>query len=174
MIDISIDIETLSSKTNASIVQIGAVYQLPEEAVEFFCVVDDPSGVIEPETVRWHMEVGGGINSLGTRCDAIPLRAALDIFAQYLKEAGATVDGGAALWTHATFDIPRLAEAYQRALWYGVPWHYRNCRDLRTLYDLAGGRPKIDLPKTHNALDDAKRQLREIEACRARMDGVTR
>lgn len=165
MRDLSIDIETLASGTNAALTQIGACYRDADgELVTFFADVLDDTGVYSATTLQWH-RTQGGVALPGP--DARRWTAALPHdFNAWLREAGAHVEGAAALWTHATFDIPRLGDAYER-LGMRAPWHYRNCRDLRTLYDLAGGRPTLPrVGEHHNALDDAIYQLGEIEACR--------
>lgn len=171
MRDISIDIEALGSGTNAALTQIGACYRVnPGGLATFFTCVDDPTGTFDPAAIRWHIAQGGrGIlwnPEDGTGGAYPPLAEALEKFADWLGGGRP----GDLLWTHATYDIPRLAEAYARAGWKKPPWRWPNCRDLRTLYDLAGGRPHTEGDKTHNALDDAIRQLEEIEECRWRLD----
>lgn len=60
MRDISIDIETLASGTNAALTQIGAAYRVESgELHEFFVAIDDPTGVFSPATIRWHLAQGG-------------------------------------------------------------------------------------------------------------------
>ena len=166
VIDISIDIETFALGTNASIAQIGAAVS-PVDT--FFVVVDAPPGTFCPATIRWHAAQPG--DTIGSVEDAVGLREALSRFDAWLLKKKVHNPGEGLLWTHATFDIPRLAEAYDRA-GRDTPWHYRNCRDLRTLYDLAGGRPELPpVGTSHNALDDALYQLQEIQACRAAIVG---
>lgn len=177
--DISIDIETFGSVLGSSIAQIGAVVRVPEMSLNpdkqlstFFVVVNDPGGIFMPATIRWHKEQVG--DSLGKQSDARSLDDALSLFRSWLRRYNAQEEGEARLWTHATFDIPQLDAAFHRSSLPRVPWHYRNCRDLRTLYDFAGGRPKLDpIGKTHNALDDAIYQLHEIEECLHRIQERT-
>lgn len=166
MIDISIDLETFDSAPDASIATIGAVAVGPAgvEDGHFYVVVDDPGGSWSPETVRWHAQQVG--DTLGrSEGPAMPLVVVLDEFSRWLHYYSANKEGKARLWTHATFDMPVLESAYRRAD-LERPWFYRNCRDLRTLYDLAGGRPKLERVGTHhNALDDARYQMGEVQHC---------
>ncbi len=65
------------------------------------------------------------------------------------------------VWCHSTFDIPVLQGAYN-AVGQGIPWSFRNVRDIRTLCDLSGGgkRAKVEGdPKSHDALSDADYQI---------------
>ena len=48
-------------------------------------------------------------------------------------------------------------------------YHYRDTRDLRTLYELAGGRPNIQNTDKHNALSDAIIQLLSDNRLRERL-----
>jgi hypothetical protein len=165
MNDISIDLETFDSAPDASLAAIGAV---STSGNVFYRVVNDPGGSWSPKTMRWHATQEGVAENLGATEEAVPLETALQEFADWLGVERAHQEGGARLWTHATFDMPVLASAYKRA---GIrtPWHHRNCRDLRTLYDLTGGRPDLVNTGAHHALRDAVYQLEEVQVCLARM-----
>lgn len=69
------------------------------------------------------------------------------------------------VWAHA-FDFKILGSAYQAAEM-RAPWHYRDERDLRTLYKLAGGRPDMRGfgGAKHHPLHDAYRQALEVLEC---------
>ena len=160
---ISIDLETLSNRPNASIVSIGAVDTLGRE---FYQVVDDPDGHISPTTIRWHIGKGSPRETIGVAEDARYVNVALHNFQMWLMAGGAHEDGKAAIWGHATFDPVVLANAFYRCGYPSPPWHYRNCLDLRTMYLAAGGRPELpSIGTAHHALDDAKYQLEEIKHC---------
>lgn len=169
MRDISIDIEALGSGANAALTQIGACWRadVPGGLITFRVDVLDDTGTYDAKAMQWHRKQDGYALP---GPDAVPLDEALGRLSDWLLRAGAKKRGEGLLWTHATYDIPRLAEAYARLEWLKPPWVWPNCRDLRTLYDLAGGRPNVESPKTHDALDDAIRQLEEIEACRRRLE----
>lgn len=175
MIDISVDLETLATGPNASIVQIGAVHNGPcfPGGDEFFRNVHDPTGDISVETVRWHVEQAKAhpeVDVVGTDVTVLPVATVLQSFTQWLRMVDAHRDGAVAIWGHAGFDLTILASAYRRVLDQPPPWHYRNQRDLRTLYDLAGGRPDVPHAGKHNALADAAAQLEEVRICRERLE----
>lgn len=83
------------------------------------------------------------------------------------------------LWSHVTFDTPKLEHAY-RALGKPQPWHYRDTRDLRTICDLAFGK---ELPTIsgepgaidHEPLGDAVRMTKLCQAAytKLRVEGVS-
>ena len=170
MIDVSIDIETLALRQGASIATIGvcAVSRVlrpsdtPSVFDDFYVVIDDPGGVIEPSCVRWHVAQDDPVGNLGT--EAVSLEAGLQKLSAWMREIGANEKGEARIWSHATFDVPIIEAAYQR-IGLKPPWDYRNCRDLRTLYDLAGGRPEVSNERVHHALSDAIAQMQEIQFC---------
>jgi exodeoxyribonuclease VIII len=169
MIDVSIDIETLALRQGASIATIGAcavggaVGVWPDLRNDlFYVVIDDPGGIIEPSCIRWHASQDDPVGNLGI--GAVSLEEGLRRLSAWMTENGADEKGEARIWSHATFDVPIIEAAYQRV---GLkpPWDYRNCRDLRTLYDLAGGCPPAPNERFHNALSDAKAQMEEIQFC---------
>jgi exodeoxyribonuclease VIII len=162
VIDISVDLETFDSSPTAAIASIGAVASNGEE---FYVVVNDPEGSWSPQTCRWHSVQEDPEDTMGPQAQAVGLKEALKRFTSFMKRNRADVQGVGLVWTHATFDMPVLESAYRRADMFR-PWHYRNCRDLRTLYDLAAGRPKVERNKKHNALEDARAQLKEVQICR--------
>lgn len=103
------------------------------------------------------------------------LSESLEGFARWLDAVRSglkSVEGGAPpdlhIWAHATFDLPILDSAF-RACGRKAPWRYWNCRDVRTIHDLAfpdqkevPGRPTT---RAHNALWDAWRQAIEVQIC---------
>lgn len=75
-------------------------------------------------------------------------------------------NGGVTVWSQgANFD-PALWEAAAEAVNEKVPWKFWNVRDTRTVYDVANMNPTL-VKRTgtyHNALDDAKHQVRCVAA----------
>ncbi len=173
MIDISIDIETLADVPGAAIATIGG-YAVSDTAgtpymvggvSEFYVVLNDETGIITPKTVRWHAKQSDPVGNLGG--NPIDLRTGIQKFSIWLRRMNAHKEDTVRIWSHATFDMPIIAGAYHR-LGLRPPWRYRDCRDLRTLYDLAGGRPEVGHGGKHNALEDAKAQMLEIQICLSR------
>lgn len=99
-------------------------------------------------------------------CDPFPLVSALNHFSTWLGWARAGREMW--IWCHgAGFDAPLLQEVYQRA---GIacPWSFRDVRDTRTLYDLAGvDSREYRVEPAHIAANDALGQARAaVEALR--------
>lgn len=169
---ISVDVETFDNSSDSALATIGAVAcqnisLLTEEKdipYTFYAAVYDDEGSFDSQTIRWHAEQDGFKENIGAGENIVSLREGLESFASWLGQFGAHEESGAILWSHATFDFPVLKNAYRRA-YISVPWHYRNTRDLRTLYELAGERPDLENENAHHALEDAKYQLREVREC---------
>jgi hypothetical protein len=89
----------------------------------------------------------------------VPLRPALEHIAAWLTWARGP--GDLNVWCHgASFDAPMLGEVFRRA-GVVVPWGFRDIRDTRTLYDLAGVDPRnFNHGTPHVALDDAIAQTK--------------
>lgn len=162
--DIMVDLETLGTTHDSVITQIGA------------CYFDRLTGDINSETLL-NVEIGSCIKS-GMKVtagsikfwlehkptfldNAIPIEKALSIFGEFVGK-------GSLIWCHATFDAVILANAYHM-IDQGIPFSYRNIRDIRTLVDLSGYiREKKDDNKdlkTHDALEDCKFQVKYCVEC---------
>lgn len=115
---------------------------------------------IDPATHQWWGQQKPESWAAATQ-NAQPLAAGLAYFATWIDWATANRTRPLYVWCHgASFDAPLLGELYRRA---GIvcPWSFRDVRDTRTLYDMAG----IDLRTysdgtDHVALGDALCQTR--------------
>ncbi|MEA1917817.1 MAG: 3'-5' exonuclease [Campylobacterota bacterium] len=157
-------IKTLATDTYAVVTQIGA------------CYFDRNTGEIGDELLV-NIQIQDCLNH-GLRVDAgaikfwfeqsrqtflenpVPLtKAAQQLREFYKKEV--------LVWAHATFDFPRLAEAYEK-IGQGFCFPYRKLRDIRTLVDLSNV-PYKKIPKdesqTHDALYDCKFQVKYCYEC---------
>ena len=165
MIHAMIDIETLSTSTNAVIVSIGAVpFNFETEEVyrdsEFYTNVSAASCMksgldVNASTVVWWMEQPDEVRLPVFGREARPgktLYSALLHLSEWYADVGADT-----VWARGSdFDIAILRTAYD-AVNLDPPWDFWKVRDLRTLEDLAGGAAYLP-PRTgvtHNALDDA-------------------
>jgi hypothetical protein len=189
---VMLDLETLSTRSDACIIQIAAVafdIETGETGPRFnayvneSCLVGAKVGHIDVSTVGFWMRQKFG-PSLGEAItdedEQRSLAEALGEFDQWLanlaenaREDDAPVFEGMAadvedlsLWSHgAGFDIPILASAYDRAELGEVPWHYRAPRDTRTLFALAPGgmpRPPKDETREHDAQYDCEYQVAQV------------
>ncbi len=163
-----LDLETLSTRKNASIVQIAAIAFDPAPpagftvsmALPFNAFVKDPDGHIDVATVAWWLQQKAA-PALGKKIETtgVSLTHALTAFKGWYDSQGAE-----AVWSHgATFDIAIIE---QRCAETGcaIPWHYRHPRDTRTLYALApGGMPAVkgNPQLIHDALYDCELQVKQ-------------
>lgn len=167
-----IDLETLSTRADAAIIQIAALAfdpaSGPLDAFNVF-VLDFAGRHVDPNTVAWWLQRGVVAQHIGDGMGAgSPLDAALRELAAWFVGPG-EVSG---VWSHgATFDLPILEHAYaQHSI--RVPWHYRTPRDTRTVYALTpGGMPDVpaDPERKHDAAYDCERQVQTLVAAFARI-----
>lgn len=156
---IVLDLETLSTRSNAAIVSIGAVAIENLEIVDEFYVNVDPktckeAGLhIDPLTIEWWAQQDLEARSALT-VNPLPLDEALDKFATFF--------GTGKIWgMGANFDVVIIETAMTQSGWNAnrdardkFPWKFWDIFCLRTLMNVLDKR----LPKAnnHNALDDAK------------------
>ena len=151
---IVVDLETLSTHSNACIVSIGAVLIENLEIVDtFYTNVNGVDGKeaglhVEKDTIDWWQEQPKEIRDAWQR-DPQSLDTALDSFSNFYGGSGS-------IWGYgANFDVVILENAY-RAMGKDIPWKFWDIACLRTLMNVLDKR----LPKAnnHNALDDATAQ----------------
>ena len=169
MNNVMIDLETLSTKPNAAIVSIGAVFFDPkhgELGETYYQTIDietygECSGFdIDGSTLKWWMQQSDQARAVfsGTmQCDLQPV---LRGFHAFLESHGSTAD--LKVWGNgAAFDNVILANAYQSTGW-AAPWKFWNDRCYRTVKAL---NPQIPFTREgvyHNALDDAVSQAKHL------------
>jgi DNA polymerase III epsilon subunit-like protein len=161
--DIMIDLETLSTSTNASILTIGAVKFDPfnndidnSTCEKFYVKVDldscDALGLdVSEDTLEWWSKQSKEAQEEAFSTDnRIHIREA---FNQLYKFCW----GAKRVWSHgAAFDIV-ICENVFRKLNKAVPWNFWEVRDTRTLFDL-GLDPQRPPVLKHHALEDAWNQ----------------
>jgi exodeoxyribonuclease VIII len=161
-----IDLETLSSRKNAAVIQLAAVRFDPHksgvEPGSFNAYVWHKTGHISISTIAWWMQqpnsqqMGRMLKETGK-----PAAEVLLDFATWLGPPGAI--GG--IWSHgASFDLAVLTSLYDDCS-LRTPWEYKSERDTRSIFWLVGGAPDVkadDLVK-HEALSDCTYQVRQIQ-----------
>jgi len=171
---VMLDIETISTWTDAAILSIGAIRFDPEAegdglGPEFYrvCSLQDSldAGLrIDGDTVYWWSQQSDEARA-AWNTDPMPLKLALEQFSLFLRGSGLTgaaSHGTPEIWGYgANFDNPILMHTY-RMTGLDLPWSYRQDRCMRTLVKLAQ-RMKIKYPRTkstiqHHALEDARVQ----------------
>lgn len=185
--DVMIDIETLATSSNAAVIQIGACTF--DEKSEFLVSID-PNGYdgrcgleewhdkdyrIDERTVAWWEEQGEAAReSLQINQVANP-SIALHELEKWLKSTGFQKSyrtSGRSVWANGVqFDISILRYMYlvERGDNNATPWHYRQEKDLRTLFRLfANHFPKGDMNRLrrglvkHRADHDCIAQVRSL------------
>lgn len=164
-----IDLETLGTAPGSAVVAIGAV---DSDGREFYRTISIKSCLeagltVDGDTLAWWFSQSSeaikqtfGSPTIGLLDDV------LTDFARWVAYGpGSTLEKGHAkrLWGNsAAFDLGLLAAAY-RALGWALPWSYREEACYRTLKNLV---PEVKAPPfegvEHNALDDAKNQMRHL------------
>ena len=173
-----IDVETLSTKSDAAIIAIGAVpFQLGDDiqGPAFYKNVRASFGRMDYDTILWWMQQGSE-GRARLIPDAVTESTALLQLTCYLN-AWEGEKGRRYIWCYgAAFDAPILEAAYERHSM-PTPWLCRNVRCLRTLRDLEkhiAGTDSTVLPETaHSAADDARAHaLSALGHLRALKEGV--
>ena len=176
---IMIDLETLSTNHNATLLTIGAVRFDPhgdplsiQPEDTLYIKVDIEScekynGHIQDETLNWWGRQSAEAQEAAfDPTDRVDIEVAMQQLYKFCW-------GCTTVWSHgAIFDIV-VCEYIFKYLGKAVPWKYYQARDTRTLFDLGIGL-NADMPEAtaHNALEDAiaqtiavlnvNRQLREL------------
>lgn len=181
---VMLDLETLSTRTNAAVIQIAAVafdIETGELGPRFNAYINESAlvgakvGHIDISTVAWWMQQAPAAAlgaKLASEDDSRTLgKALLDFEAWFLALAGtdATVGDDAVneirLWAKGLKDMCWLEAAYERTDLGEVPWYYRAPRDMRTLFAVApGGQPDLprDEARKHDAVYDCEYQIAQV------------
>lgn len=167
MSEIMLDIETLSTKTNASILTIGAIkfnrnnFQIQSK---FYKRLTEKSNKyynrhFHQKTIEWwNSQTKICKKEIFENKDRINLNLALQELAIFCR-------GARAVWANGCcFDITILESAYE-ACDLEIPWNFWEIRDVRTIYDIGNvnlnnfkKQNKLD-GQHHNALADCETQL---------------
>lgn len=159
---VMIDLETMSTNSNAAIASIGAVRFLNGQITsEFYVTVDLLSckaiGLhIDPGTIEWWKKQSPeALREL--RRNNISIHEALQQFREWFGPRSMYVWGNG-----AGFDNVIMENAY-RAIGEKRPWNWWHDRCYRTLAALFGFK-KFDAESgtQHNALDDARFQAKQL------------
>ena len=156
--DLMFDLETMATSPRAVILTLGAVTFDPFtdeifDKMYFRINVEEQEALgreIDPGTLDWWAKQDPEIMlEAFSDEDRISLDEAMDQFHKFAW-------GSRKVWSHgAVFDII-IIEDLLRQMGRNAPWQFWDCRDTRTLFDLANA----NMPQAakHNALEDAIRQ----------------
>jgi exodeoxyribonuclease VIII len=154
-----IDLETLATGPNATVLTLGAVKFNPwgqgySDKIYFRIDLDDQDALgreVDPNTLDWWSKQDPAIMEEAFHPDdRIPLKEAVDRFHKFAW-------GCDQFWSHgATFDLVIMENLYKQ-LEKPLPWNFWQLRCTRTIFDL-GWDPDMPKNSKHNALEDAIRQ----------------
>jgi len=176
MKDIMLDLETMGTGNNAAIVSIGAVLfdiDTGDIGSEFYMNVDLKSCMeagldADGDTICWWMKQSDEARMVLLE-NTKSLEDACTAFGNWVRMVGKK----AKLWGNGVaFDNVILRNAFNKA---GVkfPVHFRNDMDVRTLvaYDPEEKKKQNSEREgtAHNALDDAKHQVKYVSAIHRRL-----
>lgn len=162
--DVMIDLETLATTTDASILTIGAVKFDPfgreesDPAMDSFYVrvdldsCDEIGLVTNDDTIAWwaNQSKEAQEEAFGDGDDRVHIRVAFERLYKFCWGAQRVWSNGAA------FDVP-ICETVYRRINKAIPWSFWQVRDVRTAFDL-GINPQRPTVTAHNALVDAYQQ----------------
>lgn len=166
-----IDIETLSSQSDAAVVSIGLVGFDDTDILfrqSFAILTEDWHGHIDPRTVKWWMEQGADAQAFSFRNPEprMAVQAALlvqEFALNYCQQE---------CWANGPqFDLVVLRNWWRRTMGADTfPVRYRAYRDCRTLWRSVEDRVQVDLSEgiqvsgvAHDPLYDAEWQARKVQ-----------
>jgi len=186
MYDLMIDLETMSTDSNAAIIAIGAVYFdrfTGATGAEFYRVIDLQSCVdndmhVSESTQQWWSNQSEEARAIFNHPNKTTIKQALLEFNYFVNHN--TGFEQVQVWGNgASFDCVILGNAFKR-FDFVTPWKFWNDRDVRTVVELGQSYfnfyPKRDMPFTgvrHNAVDDAKHQVKYVHAILTRFLQLT-
>jgi DNA polymerase III epsilon subunit-like protein len=162
---VMVDLETMGTEPTAALVSIAAVLFDPRGSGisdSFHTNIDLQSCLnaglrVNAGTVYWWLTRSEAARSALLK-DRVSLSDALKCFSLWFRKTAAS-----RIWSHgATFDIVALEAAY-RAVGGDCPYNFRDARDTRTLFELAGVEYSHDESTAHQALHDAQRQAQFVQ-----------
>ena len=173
MIHAMIDLETLSTNPNATILTIGGVkfdpysFTEPSQGMYFRVDVDSQTAMgrdVQQETIDWWATQPKEISeeALGDE-DRIDLK-------YLIKQINKWSVGVDVFWCQGPlFDYAILQNIYKQ-LGHPVPWQYWQIRDSRTLGSLVPRDPYEKRTGLHNALEDCYFQARKVQKIYKQLD----
>lgn len=187
--EIMVDLETLGRSNNSAIVSIGAVkfnlsdvetYDQIKEGYRrsFYRTIslNDLNGEIEGEVLQWWFKQSNEAQRIFTDPSNGNTHDALIAFTDWVNQIE---EGEHRVWGNgSSFDNVILRAAYERKN-LRAPWSWRHDMDVRTLkYLTTLKNPDLDLSSSyktpgtsHNALDDAIRQVLLVQRCWGAING---
>ncbi len=182
--DIMLELETLGTRPDATIIQIGAVLFEPVYGGKILngkgfnrhVLVQDGTGSIDHSTICfWLTEKSAAKMGRELETKADPLAEVLKAFVEWPKTShGLDWENINGIWANPSdFDFPVLKSAFAK-LGVDAPWDRRATLCARTLFNMVGGKPDIDWTSfiPHDALDDAVGQAMQVQKAMGLLTGL--
>lgn len=176
MNDVMLDLETWGTAPGSAIRSIGAVLFDPRTdqiGDTFYANISDSSchnvGLTKDGgTVDWWFRQSKQAQD-SLNVNPRPIHEVAQEFRRWFGR-----NAGYYVWAQGSNFDPVLWEAACKAVVQPVPWKFFNCSDTRTIYRAAGFDPRtLKRDGTyHNALDDAKHQVKCVQASFKKISGV--
>lgn len=174
---VMLDLETFGTKPGSVIRSIGAVAFELDGRMEsdFYFNIDHQSCraaglVVDPVTEKWWSQQSAEAQA-ALQQNLWPLVYVVETFSAWFKARHAVT-----VWAQGSNFDPAMWESAAAAVKQTVPWKFYNVRDTRTAYDIGNFNPaSVKREGTyHNALDDAKHQVRCVAkaVAQARNGGI--
>lgn len=170
-----IDLETLSTASDAAILQIGIQAFDPrgdgiDPAQGLIIHVSGEASLnaglrMDWQTIQWWLSLDDNARAgmVAKQADALLLSEALVELVKFGQSHGGW--SWAKVWSNgAAFDIPILETAFRRCR-RDIPWTYSNVLDVRTMKWLAPEVPRVTPDVAHDALSDAQAQAVYVQRC---------
>lgn len=173
MMHFMLDLETLSTETNAVVTQIGLVPFNRDGIVDEGLRINvDPEEQIRHgrhaswSTIEWWLRQSDGARASITAVqDRAAVGEALMLVNRYFAEHAGSDPWAPRVWSNgAGFDVPIMESLYKRSR-SKCPWNFSRVRDVRTLAALCPDVRRVDPEIAHDALSDAIAQAKWMVAC---------
>lgn len=168
---VMVDLEILGLTPDSAILSIGAVRfdlngQIGDTFHSFIALSSnkDYNRNIDINTIEWWMTQPEEVRRRVFNGEGRSLSGVLDRFADWYTD---NPRGDVRyIWSHGSnFDLVLLEHAYRVSLgWDSPPWNYKDARDTRTLFWLAGYEYQSTATVKHDALEDAISQAKAVQA----------
>jgi len=180
VVDVMVDLETMSTRGDAAFVSIGAVAfdpdgsSVPKDGKKVFHRNVDLQSCIDlglrvsGDTVMWWLSRPDVARQSLMDPPPVPVTDVLTAFTEWYSSV---TRYGSCVWSHgATFDVPLISECYER-LGLKAPWKFWDVNDTRTVFRRVGMKlPRADdRADGHTALFDAITQAEHLQKCHAAM-----
>lgn len=168
MADLMIDIETLGTDPDCTILTIAAQSFDPFSSTfydaQMYCRIDidsQPNRTVDELTLEWWAKQGADAQkeAFGTE-GRVPLEQALDELYQIAWKSNR-------IWANGiSFDMTILEHAY-KSFGKPLPWQYYNVLDARTVYKMNPDKEKLG--NSHHALEDCVLQIDLLQRTLAKL-----